>query len=67
MQSMADLLGKRVHIYPGDSAVKIGIIQVVSDAGILFKITASESNHFTAGALHFISFSANLSFEVMED
>lgn len=66
MESITELIGKRVQIYPGDSSVKTGIIEHMTPAGILFKITASQSSSYTVGKLHWISYSANLSFEVME-
>lgn len=67
MKAMSDLIGKRVQIYPGDSDIKIGIIEFVNPQGVMFKITTSQSKSYKQGALHFISYSANLSFEVMED
>ncbi len=66
MESISELIGQRVQIYPGDSSVKIGIIEHMTPAGILFKITASESKSYTVGALHWISYSANLSYELLE-
>lgn len=60
------LKGALVQIYPGDSTHKYGIIEDMTDNGILFKITDTGlKSGYTVGALHFISYSARLSFEVI--
>jgi hypothetical protein len=60
--NLNSLIGKEVQIYPGDSDSKFGNIEDITDQGILFKITKSKSKNFTVGKLHFIAFSARLSF-----
>jgi len=59
---MGELLNKTVQIYPGDSKKKEGILKDINQSGCTFLITKSESEDFTVGKLHFISYSANLSF-----
>jgi hypothetical protein len=62
---MLNLIGKSVIIYPSDSKKKQGIIRETHAQGIMFEITKSEDINYKAGKLHFISYSANLSFEIM--
>ena len=65
-KSVNDLVGKTVQIYPGDSTSKFGIVEEISDHGVLFKITkvdSSRDSQYTVGSLHFISWSARLSFK----
>lgn len=57
-----DLIGKEVRIYPSDSYRKQGIVQSIDTNGVLFKITKSSDSEYKVGALHFIAFSARLSF-----
>ncbi len=61
---MNSMIGKEVVIYPGDTYVKRGIIEEITNAGVLFKITVAPkySEQYVVGALHFISFSAKLTF-----
>ena len=64
--SVRDLIGKEVYIYPGDTIKKKGIIQEITPFGILFKITwtddCSTFKQYEVDKLYFISYSANLSF-----
>jgi len=62
---MNDLIGKEVQIYPGDTYYKCGIIKEITESGVLFLITSTNSNSYKEGKLHFISFSARLTFEVL--
>lgn len=60
---LKELVGKKVQIYPSDSKYKSGIIEEITDNGVLFKITnGPEIDGWYVGALKFISYSANLSF-----
>ena len=64
--SVNNLVGKTVQIYPGDSNAKFGIIEEITDAGVLFKITKADGrakDQYTVGSLHFIAWSARLSFK----
>ena len=58
------MVGKEVVIYPGDTYPKRGHVIEISDHGVLFKITKapSYSSQYKVGTLHFISFSAKLTF-----
>ena len=60
---LQDMVGKEVQIYPGDSQPKFGIIQEVTEQGVLFKITRSQCDQYNVGSLHYIAFSARLSFK----
>ena len=64
MSKLNQLSGKEVIIYPGDTHQKKGIIEEITDSGVLFKITKAprHSIQYKVGSLHFISFSAKLSF-----
>jgi hypothetical protein len=64
-----DLIGKEARIYPNDHYSKQGVIMDINDNGVLFKITQSQKadiNKLVVGSLHFISYSANLSFSVID-
>tara|TARA_R110000796_G_scaffold181217_1_gene297726 strand:+ start:358 stop:558 length:201 start_codon:yes stop_codon:yes gene_type:complete len=64
MKYLVDLIGKNVQIYPSDTYSKEGIIKEITDMGILFEITkGTEDGSFKAGKLHFISYSARLTFQ----
>lgn len=67
-KKITDLIGKEVRIYPGDTYKKTGVIQEVTDSGILFEITSynGTDGQFAVGSLHFIAFSAKLSFQVIK-
>ena len=55
--SLQSLVGKEVHIYPGDSQKKRGILLEISEQGFLFKITfySGKDADYEVGKLHFIS------------
>lgn len=61
---MKKLIGKEVWIYPGDHNKKRGIILAMNENGLLFKITYYNGNdeQYQVGKLHWISFSARLTF-----
>ena len=63
-KKLNDLLEKEVVIYPGDTYKKTGIIQEISENGILFLITSydGKDRQYIVNNLHFISFSSKLSF-----
>lgn len=61
---MNSFLNKEVRIYPGDSSMKFGIVREVTDNGVVFEITKSESSAYKVGSLQFISYNANLSFSL---
>ena len=65
---MKNMIGKEVVIYPGDTYLKKGIIEEITDNGVLFKITVAPkySEQYVVGALHFISFSAKLCFREVD-
>ena len=70
---MENMIGKEVVIYPGDTYQKRGIIEEITEAGVLFKITAApeyvnykKCNQYVVGTLHFISFSAKLTFREVD-
>lgn len=59
-----EFLGKEVQIYPGDTYSKKGIVRDINNAGVVFEITeADKHTQYTVGKLHFISWSANLTFK----
>ena len=60
-----EFLNKEVQIYPGDSYKKKGIVRDINNAGVVFEITMSERSNYTVGKLHFISWSANLTFKLV--
>lgn len=64
--SLSDIIGKEVYIYPGDTIKKKGIVQEINQFGILFKITwtddCSTFKQYEVDKLHFISHSTNLNF-----
>ena len=66
INSMNDLIGKEVQIYPGDSYKKWGRIIEINDNGVLFLITKSDyecSISYEVGSYRFISYSSNLIFK----
>lgn len=68
---MEQFLNKEVLIYPGDTRRKTGIIKEINEKGVVFLITSytphSEVDHsYTVGRLQFISFSANLTFQLLK-
>jgi len=65
MKKLTTLTGTEVQIYPGDSDSKYGIIEEVSNLGILFKITKSRDKSYTVGSLHFIGVGSKLSFKTV--
>ncbi len=60
-------LGKTVQIYPGDTHSKFGEVIDISSAGVIFKITSadSRSSTYVEGSTHFIAFSLNLNFRII--
>lgn len=56
-------LNKTVQIYSGDFYKKEGVVKNVGVGGVTFLITKSHDSAYTVGKLHFIAYSANLSFE----
>lgn len=63
--TLKDLIGQEVRIYPSDSQKKQGTVESVEEYGVLFKITKSACPDYKVGSLHFISFSSGLSFATM--
>lgn len=63
--TLKDLIGQEVRIYPNDTHKKQGTVESVEDFGVLFKITKSETAAYKVGSLHFISFASGLSFATM--
>ena len=63
-KKLNDLIGKEVVIYPGDTYKKTGIIQEISQIGILFLITSYEGKdrQYVVNKLHFIGFGSNCTF-----
>ena len=68
MSHLRNMIGKEVLIYPGDTHYKKGIIEQITNFGVLFKITEASkySEDYVVGNLHFISFSAKLSFREVQ-
>lgn len=63
MSHLRNMIGKEVLIYPGDTYYKKGIIEQITNFGVLFTITeASKQSEYVVGKKHFIPFSAKLSF-----
>ncbi len=63
MSHLRNMIGKEVLIYPGDTYNKKGIIEQITNFGVLFTITeASKQSDYVVGKKHFIPFSAKLSF-----
>ena len=60
-----EFLGKEVQIYPRDTNKKKGIVRDINQAGVVFEITMSEASNYTVGKLHFISWSACLTFKLV--
>ncbi len=60
--ALASFLGKEVQIYPRDSYAKRGVVEGVSDAGVIFRVTHSEASDFPVGKRVFIAFSNHLTF-----
>ena len=61
---MKELIGKEARIYPSDTYAKYGKILEITDNGVLFLITKSDTPaRYTVGKKRFISFSAKLNFE----
>lgn len=63
--TLREMVGKEVQIYPFDHDRKFGVVEEVTDAGVVFRITRSSCSSFTVGATHFIAFSARLSFALV--
>lgn len=63
--TLKDLIGQEVRIYPSDTHKKQGIVENVEEYGVLFKITKSASPDYKVGTLHFISFASGLNFATM--
>jgi len=65
---MKSFLNKEVLIYPGDSYKKTGIVREVTSKGVVFEITAynGTDDKYEKGLLHFIAYSANLSFRLLK-
>ena len=71
---MEELVGTWVRIYPNDSVEKYGEIKEITPHGILFKILRIDngnevmrSNGYEVDKIHFISFSARLTFRTVTD
>lgn len=62
IESMKDLIGKEVKIYPGDTYLKWGVILDMNEHGVLFRISKSYCDTFKVGSIRFISYSARLTF-----
>ena len=64
MSHLRNMIGKEVLIYPGDTYYKKGIIEQITNFGVLFTITeaSKQSSDYVVGKKHFIPFSAKLSF-----
>ena len=63
MSHLSKMIGKEVLIYPGDTYYKKGIIEQITNFGVLFTITeASKQSNYIVGKKHFIPFSAKLTF-----
>lgn len=58
-------LDKTVSIYPGDAKAKNGRVKDITPMGITFLITASNSPNYEVGKLHFVAFSARLTFKLI--
>lgn len=63
--TLKDLIGQEVRIYPGDTNKKQGIVENVEEYGVLFKITKSSCPSYKVGTLHFISFASGVSFATL--
>lgn len=65
-ESINCMIGKEVYIYPGDAHKKKGIIIDMNAHGVLFKITMNDDQStwksYEVGKMHFIAYSAKLSF-----
>ena len=61
---MNSFLNQEVRIFPCDTYAKRGIVREITDHGIIFQITYSETKAYTIGKLHFIAFD-NLTFEAL--
>jgi hypothetical protein len=61
-KTLADLVGKEVRIYPGDTRAKTGVIESITEQGVLFTIKTSQCPSYKVGTLHFIAFSGRLDF-----
>lgn len=61
--NIANYVGKKIQLYPGDTDSKYGIIKNVDDLGWTIKITSSSSRSWVAGQEYFVSHSKNFTFE----
>ena len=65
INTMDDLVGLEVQIYPADTYSKWGRIIEINDNGVLFYITEADDRctGYEVGSYRFISYSANLTFK----
>jgi hypothetical protein len=60
-------LNKEVQIYPGDTYSKFGIVKDISENGVVFEITRSDTPYYRVGDIVFIAYSNNLTFKLPKE